>query len=471
MHSGRSELGTGLFRVARERLAPSRFGLDVAALAAGSRHFLAPVHVDPETPGLEELLACLALVGARDVRGRDREEMDRPVPPFGGGQLACGHHGSRHTGRSEEVHLDCGVERRVEADGCRRVHDDVAFGEAPETLLVEAEPVLSDVTGDRGDPRCDLGVEGVPAFGPEPVEAVVPQDLPGRTLQRAGTATRSDQEDDLAVGNGPQETLHQGGTEKPGAAGDEEPPGGQASRIVTESVYHMVSGRVESRRWIWQPGSAWASAGPVGRSWRCRRVRGAARPSASSTRRSPPSPPAVTTAPRSTRSPLGLEVRKQTILYWFPSKEVLLEAVIDRSVVELSAAMEGALGTAGTGWARVEAVVRSVFSLAARRPELLGLVREVSRLGTPASTRFVSAMDPLVRSERRSSSSPRWTPVTCGVTSRDCLLLAIYSTVIGMVTEVEVLRAFGEEPTARSLVRRRAEILELLRSALLADPT
>jgi len=28
------------------------------------------------------------------------------------------------------------------------------------------------------------------------------------------------------------------------------------------------------------------------------------------------------------------------------------------------------------------------------------------------------------------------------------LLLAIYSTVIGMVTEVEVLRALGEEPSA-----------------------
>ena len=50
------------------------------------------------------------------------------------------------------------------------------------------------------------------------------------------------------------------------------------------------------------------------------------------------------------------------------------------------------------------------------------------------------------------------------------LLLAIYSTVIGMVTEVEVLRAFGEEPTARSLVRRRTEILDLLRSALVTEP-
>ena len=49
------------------------------------------------------------------------------------------------------------------------------------------------------------------------------------------------------------------------------------------------------------------------------------------------------------------------------------------------------------------------------------------------------------------------------------LLLAIYSTVIGMLTEVEVLRALGEEPSTRSLVRRRGEILDLLRSALLTE--
>jgi hypothetical protein len=32
-----------------------------------------------------------------------------------------------------------------------------------------------------------------------------------------------------------------------------------------------------------------------------------------------------------------------------------------------------------------------------------------------------------------------------------------------------LLRALGEEPTARSLVRRRAEILDLLRSALVTS--
>ena len=161
----------------------------------------------------------------------------------------------------------------------------------------------------------------------------------------------------------------------------------------------------------------------------------------------------------------GLEIRKQTILYWFPSKEVLLEAVIDRSAVELSAALEESLTTAGTGWSRIEAVVRSVFRLAARRPELLGLVREMGRLGTPAATRLVTALDPMVRRASEFLESE----MDAGYMRRHeprLLLLAIYSTVIGMVTEVEVLRAFGEEPTARSLVRRRTEILELLRSAL-----
>lgn len=165
---------------------------------------------------------------------------------------------------------------------------------------------------------------------------------------------------------------------------------------------------------------------------------------------------------------VGLEIRKQTILYWFPSKEVLLEAVIDRSAIELSTALEASLTTAGSGWSRVEAVVRSVFRLAARRPELLGLVREMGRLGTPAATRFVTAVEPLVQratgfleAEMDAGHMRRHEP--------RLLLLAIYSTVTGMLTEVDVLRAFGEEPTARSLVRRRNEILELLRSALVTD--
>ena len=57
----------------------------------------------------------------------------------------------------------------------------------------------------------------------------------------------------------------------------------------------------------------------------------------------------------------GLDLTKQSILYWFPSKDALLEAVIARSAHLLSAALETALEGAGEGWDRVEAVVRSVF--------------------------------------------------------------------------------------------------------------
>jgi len=165
----------------------------------------------------------------------------------------------------------------------------------------------------------------------------------------------------------------------------------------------------------------------------------------------------------------SLDIRKQTILYWFPSKEALLEAVIARSAAELAEAMQAALDGAGPGWVRVEAVVRSVFRLAARRPELLGLVREVARLGPPAATQMTLALEPLVRR----ASDFLEAEMDAGHMRRHdprLLLLAIYSTVIGMVTEVEVLRAIGEEPSARSLVRRRSDVLELLRSALVVRP-
>jgi len=164
-----------------------------------------------------------------------------------------------------------------------------------------------------------------------------------------------------------------------------------------------------------------------------------------------------------------LELTKQSILYWFPSKDALLEAVIARSASDLSVALETALQRAGEGWDRVEAVVRSVFRLAARQPELLGLLREVGRLGPPAATQMTLALEPLVQ---RASSFLEAEMAAGSMRRSDprLLLLAIYSTVIGMVTEVEVLRALGEEPTARSLVRRRADVLQLLRSALLVDP-
>ena len=161
----------------------------------------------------------------------------------------------------------------------------------------------------------------------------------------------------------------------------------------------------------------------------------------------------------------GLGLRKQTILYWYSSKEALLAAAVDHTAAELATALERALSSAGEGWPRVEAIVRSVFRLSVRRPELLGVVREVSRLGPPASTQLLSALEPLME---RATGFLEAEMAAGHMVQRDprLVLLAAYSAVLGMATEVEVLRALGLEPTARELVRRRDELLRFLRSAL-----
>jgi AcrR family transcriptional regulator len=163
-----------------------------------------------------------------------------------------------------------------------------------------------------------------------------------------------------------------------------------------------------------------------------------------------------------------LGVRKQTILYYFPSKPDLLDAVIDRSSGELADVFEATLATAGGGFDRIEAIVRSTFRLAIRRPELLGLLREVSRLGAPASTRLTDNIDPLVQRARGFLDAE----MDAGRFRRGdarLLLLSVYSTVVGVATEVEVLRAVGIEPTLRSTVMRRRELLTFLRRALVED--
>ena len=160
-----------------------------------------------------------------------------------------------------------------------------------------------------------------------------------------------------------------------------------------------------------------------------------------------------------------LGIRKQTILYWYPSKDVLLEAVVDRCADEVERRLLRGLTTASDGFGRVEAMVAAMFRLAARHPAMLGFLREVTRLGPPSSTRLLDRLAPLVDAaagflerEMDAGRMRRHDP--------RLLLLAAYSMVTGMATEVEVLRTFGEEPSLPSLLRRRDELLGLLRAAL-----
>jgi len=162
-----------------------------------------------------------------------------------------------------------------------------------------------------------------------------------------------------------------------------------------------------------------------------------------------------------------LEVSKQTILYHFRSKEGLLEATIASAGVELTEAIVKRIANT-TGWPAIEEVVRAVFRIAIRKPALLGLLREVMRLGPPWATMASSELEPVVARARtflqREMASGRMRD-----TDPNLLMVSAYSTVMGVATEVEVLRAVGIEPTLRETVRRRRELMRFLRLALAVD--
>ncbi|MCB0982204.1 MAG: TetR/AcrR family transcriptional regulator [Ilumatobacteraceae bacterium] len=159
-------------------------------------------------------------------------------------------------------------------------------------------------------------------------------------------------------------------------------------------------------------------------------------------------------------------VAKQTLLYWFPSKDDLVQAVLVGAIEELTLGIEAAIrASTDDPLDRIDAVVRAVFRPAVRRPALLGLVREVSRLPTASGERLADAVQPLVAravgylgaemdAGRLRRADPR-------------LVAALaYATVTGIATEPEVLRAVGWTPTMAELRRLRDELLAFLRAAL-----
>ena len=164
---------------------------------------------------------------------------------------------------------------------------------------------------------------------------------------------------------------------------------------------------------------------------------------------------------------VGLGIRKQTILYHFVSKRGLLNAVVDRCAGEMVSALEDALVEDQPDGDRVEAMVRAVFRVALDQPVLLGLLREVSRPNSPGAQRLRGHLEPLLARARV------WMEAEMAAgrmrrTDAQLLLLSAYSTVVGVATEIEVLRAAGVGPTLRPVVQRRRELLRFLRASV--DP-
>jgi TetR/AcrR family transcriptional regulator len=159
-----------------------------------------------------------------------------------------------------------------------------------------------------------------------------------------------------------------------------------------------------------------------------------------------------------------LGVRKQTVLYWYPSKQALLDAVVARSAEELHLTIDAALVSAGPGLARLDAVMRAVFRFAVRRPALLGLLREVGRLGSEAAGDLAARVQPLVERAVRFLDDE----MDAGTVRRAdprLVLLFTYSAVVGVATDLEAQRVLGIGPSVASLARLRRELFTFLRAA------
>ena len=198
----------------------------------------------------------------------------------------------------------------------------------------------------------------------------------------------------------------------------------------------------------------------------------------------------------------GLGIRKQTILHHFGSKEQLLTAVTDYTVTRLESTVLTALERSGSGAKRLERVIRAIFSLAAKEPELLAFARELARLGGVSLRRFTDLLAPLMERatsfialgmgtestqptaehltaevDQRSSVGQRTTEQHIantngepeGRTNAHAIVLSVYAAILGAATEAEVRSSLGLAPSGRLLLRRRREVLAYI-TQLMTQP-
>ncbi len=163
-------------------------------------------------------------------------------------------------------------------------------------------------------------------------------------------------------------------------------------------------------------------------------------------------------------------IRKQTLLYYFPTKDALLEACLraagERVTLEVTVGLEGKQ----TYWDRAEAVIHSVFRLAAEWPEFPMFIREASRLGAHAFEQLTGDLETLQRRAVRFLQDG----MDAGEIRRQdptFLLFQLYTAVVGSLTEASVLRAMlGENKSRVSLRRREREVVTFVRGALQPTP-
>jgi TetR/AcrR family transcriptional regulator len=161
-------------------------------------------------------------------------------------------------------------------------------------------------------------------------------------------------------------------------------------------------------------------------------------------------------------------VRKQTLLYYFPTKDALLQACVTEVSRRVAEALTTALQAETSPARKADAVIHTLFELAGEWPEFASFVREASRLGPEVIQEFAGVMEPLRRRaliflERgmKEGQIRRQDPAL--------LLFTLYTAVVGSITEAGVLRAVvGEDKSRTALRRREREVRTFVRNALRA---
>jgi len=162
-------------------------------------------------------------------------------------------------------------------------------------------------------------------------------------------------------------------------------------------------------------------------------------------------------------------VRKQTLLYYFPTKEALLESCVvqtsERIAMELSRALEEETSSSR----KAEAVIRTLFRLAEEWPEFPQFIREAGRLGPHVTERFAAVLEPL-RLRALAFLAKGMNEGSVRVQDPALLLFTCYTAVIGSITEAGVLRAVvGEDRSRTALHAREQEVLSFVRNALATE--
>lgn len=157
-------------------------------------------------------------------------------------------------------------------------------------------------------------------------------------------------------------------------------------------------------------------------------------------------------------------VRKQTLLYYFPTKDALLQAAIHATSTRLAEELTEAVVQVKKN--KAVAIMRTIFRLAEEWPEFPAFLREASRLGPAVVEQFAAPLEPLrVRAIKAMKEA-----MDAGELRRqdpELLLFTLYTAVVGSITEAGVLHAVvGDDEGRTALKRRQREVIAFVRSAM-----